>query len=84
MGVAPSPGGQQLECVSRIQDPEIVNLDRQRKNSWSATVGSGNSRSVDTGLNELHRIMGQYRDTLYARDTLHATQLILLNQQFFP
>lgn len=52
-------GGQQLECVSRVQDPKVLEMDRQRKISWSATVGSSNSRSVDTGLNELHRITGK-------------------------
>ena len=57
MGISPQ-GGQQLECVSHIEDPEIADLNRRRKISWSATVGSTDSRSVDTGLNELHRIMG--------------------------
>ena len=52
-------GGQQLECVSRMQDPEVLEIDRRRKISWSATVGSADSRSVDTGLNELHRITGE-------------------------
>ena len=33
-------------------------LNRARKRNWSRVVGSGNSRSVDTGLNELHRISG--------------------------
>lgn len=52
-------GGQQLECVGRVQDPEMAEIDRQRRISWSATVGSTDSRSVDTGLNELHRITGK-------------------------
>lgn len=51
--------GSKMECVSCVQDPEIVEMDRRRKISWSATVGSRDSRSVDTGLNELHRITGK-------------------------
>lgn len=50
-----------LECVSRVQDPEMIEMDRRRRLSWSATVGSTDSRSIDTGLNELHRITGEWR-----------------------
>lgn len=42
-----------------MQDPEVMEMDRRRKISWSATVGLTDSRSVDTGLNELHRITGK-------------------------
>ena len=48
-----------LECVGHIQDPEVAEMDRLSKTSWSRTVGSADSRSVDTGLNELHRITGK-------------------------
>ena len=49
-----------LECVNRVHDPEIQEMDRLRKISWSATVGATDSRSIDTGLNELHRITGKF------------------------
>lgn len=56
MGMASS---EHYECVNRVQDPEILEMDRQRRLSWSATVGAMDSRSIDTGLNELHRITGE-------------------------
>ena len=40
------------------QDPEVLLEVDHRNNSWSATVGTSDSRSVDTGLNELCRITG--------------------------
>lgn len=57
-GVA-SGDPEHLECVNRVQDPEIMEMDRLRRISWSATVGATDSRSIDTGLNELHRITGK-------------------------
>lgn len=48
-----------LERVDHVHNSmELVEMARQRKLSWSAAVGSIDSRSVDTGLNELHRITG--------------------------
>jgi hypothetical protein len=47
------------ECVHRVQDPEIQEMDRRRRLSWSVSVGAKDSRSIDTGLNELHRITGE-------------------------
>ena len=49
-----------LECVSMMQDPEVVEMDRRRKMSWSVTVGCARYRSMDTGLNELERIVGEF------------------------
>ena len=41
-----------------VKDPLLAELDRQRKISWSVVVGNTDSRSVDTGLNELDRVTG--------------------------
>lgn len=59
MGVASGDSKEHYECVNRVQDPEIQEMDRQRRLSWSVSVGASNSRSIDTGLNELHRITGE-------------------------
>lgn len=48
-----------LECVNCVEDLEVLELDKQRKTSWSKMVGSTDSRSIDTGLNELYRITGK-------------------------
>ena len=59
MGASSRDSSEHYECVSRVQDPEIQEMDRQRRLSWSVTVGAVDSRSIDTGLNELHRITGE-------------------------
>ena len=43
-----------------VSDPELAEMDRKRKTSWSKVVGSCASRSVGTGLNELDRITGEF------------------------
>lgn len=50
-----------LGCTGHGQDPELVEMDRQSRMYWSKTVGSSDARSMDTGLNELHRITGEGR-----------------------
>ena len=42
----------------RTEDPELARSDRSRKQSWSVVVGEADCRSVDTGLNELDRLIG--------------------------
>lgn len=59
IGAASRDSTERYECVSRVQDPEIQEMDRQRRLSWSVTVGAVDCRSIDTGLNELHRITGE-------------------------
>lgn len=48
------------ECLQiNVKDPELAMIERQRKQSWSIVVGDADSRSVDTGLNELDRVTGK-------------------------
>ena len=48
-----------LECLQlNVKVPELAVMDRHRKQSWSVVVGGTDSRSVDTGLNELDRVIG--------------------------
>ena len=42
-----------------VKDPVLAEMERQRKMSWSVVVGDTDSRSVDTGLNELDRVIGK-------------------------
>ncbi len=58
--IRPSSPSLCLGCTGGLQDPELAEMDRKSNISWSATVGSSDSRSVDTGLNELCRITGMY------------------------
>ena len=47
-------------CVQvRTEDPELARNERRRKQSWSVVVGESDCRSVDTGLNELERVIGE-------------------------
>ena len=48
-----------LESVDfNVTDPSLADMNRKRRTSWSYIVGSSDSRSIDTGLNELDRITG--------------------------
>lgn len=48
-----------LESVDfNVTDPSLAAMNRKRRTSWSYVVGSCDSRSIDTGLNELDRITG--------------------------
>ena len=48
------------DCLPiNVKDPELAMMERQRKQSWSIVVGDAESRSVDTGLNELDRVTGE-------------------------
>ena len=44
----------------RTKDPELARSERSRKQSWSVVVGEADCRSVDTGLNELERVIGEW------------------------
>ena len=42
-----------------VKDPELLaKSERCRKQSWSVVVGGTDYRSLDTGLNELDRVIG--------------------------
>ena len=44
-----------------VKDPELLaKSERCRKQSWSVVVGGTDYRSMDTGLNELDRVIGIY------------------------
>jgi hypothetical protein len=45
----------------RTEDPELARSERSRKQSWSVVVGEADCRSVDTGLNELDRLIATDR-----------------------
>lgn len=48
-----------LESVDfNVTDPSLAAMNRKRRTSWSFIVGNCDSRSIDTGLNELDRITG--------------------------
>ena len=48
-----------LESVDfNVTDPSLADMNRKRRTSWSYIVGNCDSRSIDTGLNELDRITG--------------------------
>ena len=50
-----------LESVGfNVTDPSLADMNRKRRTSWSYIVGNCDSRSIDTGLNELDRITGIY------------------------
>lgn len=56
------------ECLQiNVKDPELAMMERQRKQSWSIVVGDADSRSVDTGLNELDRVTGEGQSTCIHR-----------------
>lgn len=56
------------ECLQiNVKDPELAMMERQRKQSWSIVVGDADSRSVDTGLNELDRVTGGGQSTCICR-----------------
>ena len=49
-----------LESVGfKLTDPSLADMNRKRRTSWSYIVGNSDSRSIDTGLNELDRITGK-------------------------
>ena len=49
-----------LESVDfNVTDPSVADMNRKRRTSWSYIVGNCDSRSIDTGLNELDRITGR-------------------------
>lgn len=46
-----------VQC--RSQDSEMAQSERNMRLSWSVVVGEADCRSVDTGLNELDRVIGK-------------------------
>lgn len=39
--------------------------DSSRKKSWSKIIGESRTRSIDTGMNELDRITGEWSNVLH-------------------
>ena len=54
-----------------MKDPELAVMERRRKQSWSVVVGDADSRSVDTGLNELDRVIGKCMYIVYTCVHVH-------------
>ena len=77
-----------LHCTCPVHDPELVEMYRWSRMCWSKVIGSSYSRSIDTGLNELHRITGEGSDHLCAvpllnQLVLHYFRIIALTSSFF-